>query len=148
MEASKGRFFEAELWWCFSYFQTTARMAIIIRDSKGQMIIVRIGKRALCTLLLIGIKAVLLGIKPVSALGIRKLIIEGDSKEVINSLKGTLEEYPLEIRLCNDDCKNSLSSFEFLEIKHVEIEGNKVAHALARHGITCPSLIDWTGNIP
>lgn len=42
-----------------------------------------------------------------------------DSKIMIEAMKESLEESPIEIRNCINDCKDLLDNFESISMKHV-----------------------------
>lgn len=65
----------------------TSTMGIVIRNRKGEFITTRIGRRGLCSPLLTECEAALLALRIAQGLGISRLTLEGDSMEVINSLK-------------------------------------------------------------
>lgn len=77
-------------------------------------------------------------------MGIKKIIIEGDSEEVIESLSREVEECFTEIRLCIEDCKSLAQMFDFINYKHVVRSRNKATHVLAKYGITCKNHITCT----
>lgn len=75
-------------------------MGVIIRDAKGTILIARTRRRELCSLLLTEYKATLMGLRTTNMLGIKNVVIEGNSMEVINALVRDMEECPNEIRIC------------------------------------------------
>lgn len=69
-------------------------LRVILIDAKWGTITERTGRRAYCSPLLVEVEAVLLRLRIASVLEIKKLAMEGDFIEVINSLKGNSEECP------------------------------------------------------
>lgn len=119
-------------------------MRVIIRDAKGELVTARARSRHLCSPLMSESEVALLALRTAQALRITKLVVEEDSVEVINALKGALEECPREIKLCIEDCKRLFLSFSMLTFKHVSRLGNKAAYAIARNGFDGPNALIWT----
>lgn len=82
------------------------------------------------------------------ALGIKKLIVEGDFQKVIKCLEGNMEECPTEIRICTEDCRKLYLDFDILKFKHIRKNKNTTAHAIAKKGIEGGILSLWTSNSP
>lgn len=81
-------------------------MGVVVHNAKEKITAARAGKRNLCSPLLFECETTFLALRTTLALGITKFVLEGDSKEVINSLEGALKDYPSEIRLCIEDYRN------------------------------------------
>lgn len=110
-------------------------MGVIIRNAKGELMIAKTKIRSLCPSLRIESETTLFALRTSPTLGIDRLILEGDSMEVIKSMEGALEEFPQEIKICIIDYNELFSKFPCLNLKHVRREGNKVAHTIAKFGI-------------
>lgn len=78
-------------------------------------------------------------------LGFQRLIVEGDSEAVINSINGDYMAQS-EFRHILQDISLLSSSFNFVSFCHVKRQGNCVAHRLARRVITCPLEV-WMESI-
>lgn len=91
-------------------------------------------------------EAALMGIRKTNALGIKKVIIEGDSFIIIQSLPEALEDYPREIKICITNCKHLLSCFQSIVFNHVNWFKNKIADKLAKD--RCQGLANGWNVIP
>lgn len=114
---------------------------MIARDANGMMIIARTGRRDLCSLLQAKCEAALMGLRTTCAMGFKRVVIEGDSLEVINALNRGMKDCPIEIRLCIMDCKNCCENFDVIYFQHVGRNKNNVVHVLTKHGVSCLSSI-------
>lgn len=88
-----------------STLKQKASMGIVIRNTKGEAITIRSKSRNICSPLQVESEAALLEIQTCIAIGAKRVIVEGDSKNVIEALKEPLEESPTEIRSCIAECK-------------------------------------------
>ncbi|XP_075659079.1 uncharacterized protein LOC142628943 [Castanea sativa] len=79
-------------------------------------------------------------------LGFDKVIVEGDSEITINSISGGHMEYSF-LGHVLQDIKCLFSSFSHVSIKHINREGNCVAHKLARRAAMCHFLV-WMEFVP
>lgn len=82
-----------------------ASMRVVVCNSKGECLSIRAKQRSFCSPLMIESEATLLGIHTAISMGVKKLVVEGDAKIVINAMKEPLEECPNEIRNCIHECK-------------------------------------------
>jgi hypothetical protein len=80
-------------------------------------------------------------------LDLRRVIVEGDSVEMVTALQREGE--------CNgryghfvDDTKQLLSTLDYWSAQHVGREANNVAHQLAQHGATLEEERVWTTHFP
>lgn len=62
---------------------------------------------------------------------VKKVIIEGDAKIIIEALKNLLEEVPNKIRNYIAECKELLKNFESFIIQHVYKSKNNVTHLVS-----------------
>lgn len=139
-EPPQGDFLKANFDGTTSERKNAAAMRIIIRNFKGEMVVARTRRISRCSPLRIECEATLLALRTTSTLGIKHLILEGDSMEVINLMEGALEECPQEIKVCIEDYQVLFPNLLNLNIKHVRREGKKVAHKIAKVGINNPNL--------
>jgi hypothetical protein len=80
-------------------------------------------------------------------LGFRRVVLEGDSMEVVTALKrggNCSERYGHFV----DDARQLLNSLELWHVQHVGREANTVAHELAQHGATLADECIWTTDFP
>jgi hypothetical protein len=80
-------------------------------------------------------------------LGFRRVVLEGDSMEVVTALKrggNCSERYGHFV----DDARQLLNSLELWHVHHVGREANTVAHELAQHGATLADECIWTTDFP
>lgn len=75
-----------------------------------------------------------------------KVIMEGDSENVITAINGEHMDYS-SLGHVLQDIKCMFSSFSFVSVKHIHREGNCVAHKLARRAVRCPFLV-WMPSVP
>ena len=79
-------------------------------------------------------------------LGFDRLVVEGDSEVIINSIKeGNMSHSAFGHIL--QDITSLCSLFSFVSFQHIKRQGNGVAHKLARRAITNP-LDVWMESIP
>lgn len=90
----------------------------------------------------------LLGLQMIVTMGIKKIVVEGDSKITIEALKEPLEECHTEIRNCINDCKNPLNNFDNVILNHVSRTRNNVAHMVAKSSLENKGLDLAIGIIP
>lgn len=64
-------------------------------------------------------EAALLRLQTAITMGVKKLIVEGDSKIVIDAMKEPLEECQTDIRNCISDCKGQFKYFDIIIMQHV-----------------------------
>lgn len=86
--------------------------------------------KQMCSSLLI--EVTLFGLQITISMGIKKLIVEGNSKTVIEAMKETLKECLNEIRNCIKDCKDLLISFDTIIPWHANMSRNKIMYLLAK----------------
>ena len=79
-------------------------------------------------------------------LGFQRLIVEGDSKVIINAINGEIMAQS-EFGHILQDIKSLISSFCSISFCHVRRHGNCLAHCLARRAISS-SLDVWMEPIP
>ncbi len=72
----------------------------------------------------------ILGLETAKNNGIKQLIIEGDSELVIHQVDGKYKIKDLKLAKINNIVKNLLSHFDFVAIRHIKREYNKIADAL------------------
>lgn len=111
-----------------------SRMGIIIKNTKGEMITTRSNIRETKSPLQAESESALMGIRIANALGVKKIIIEGDSLVIIQALQEPLEECLKEIKICIADCKNLLPNFDSIVFNHASRLKNKLADKLAKEG--------------
>lgn len=75
-----------------------------------------------------------MGLQTTLALGVARLIIEGQLLIVIQVLQEALEECPIEIRNNIANCKNLFSTFQSIVFKHGSRLKNRIANRLAKDG--------------
>lgn len=85
-------------------------MGIVVCNSKGDCLNIRAKQKSFCLPIMIESEAALSGIHMTISMGIKKLVIEGNAKIVINAMKEPLEECPNEKRNCIHECKELLKS--------------------------------------
>ncbi|XP_041017915.1 uncharacterized protein LOC121260135 [Juglans microcarpa x Juglans regia] len=111
-------------------------VGVVVRDSTGKIIATMRTKKHLFPDPLLAesfgaLKIVQFGLK----LGLTKVIIEGDSLQVINSLRRDKEG-------CNSatmfvcEAKQLLENFAKWEVSHVRRNGNSIAHLLAKDALS------------
>jgi hypothetical protein len=81
------------------------------------------------------------------SLGFAKVVLEGDSLEVVKALQ---MEGPCWSRfgLMINDAKILLNSLQEWRVYHVKRMGNKAAHILAKHGLTVDEDQLWSSDFP
>ena len=80
-------------------------------------------------------------------LGITEAILEGDSEQIINSLKGGGHSIALVEPLLHDAMVFS-SCYAKLLYSHCRRDGNRLAHSLARYSINVSSYVVWMEGVP
>jgi ribonuclease HI len=80
-------------------------------------------------------------------LGYSKVVIEGDSLEVINALSHSTD-YWGRYRHLVDDAKLLLNRACQWKATHVKRTGNEVAHRLAKYALTCNEELIWHFECP
>jgi hypothetical protein len=82
-----------------------------------------------------------------SSLGLTKIMLEGDSLEVVKALQ---TEGPCWSRfgLMINDAKILLNSLQEWRVCHVKRAGNMAAHKLAKHGLTVEEDHLWNADFP
>jgi hypothetical protein len=82
-----------------------------------------------------------------SSLGLSKIVLEGDSLEVVKALQ---MEGPCwsRFRLMINDAKLLLNSLQEWRVCHVKRMGNMAAHKLAKHGLTVDEDHFWNADFP
>ena len=80
-------------------------------------------------------------------LGITEFVLEGDSEEVINSLRSKEASFSLFGHLL-ESAKSMLGSSTCIIFSHVRRSGNKIAHNLARHVRNVRGLSVWVEDVP
>lgn len=75
-----------------------ASMDIVIRNSKGKCIIIRHKQRSIYSPVQAESEAALFGLQMAISMGVKKIVVEGNSKITINALKEPLEERQAKIR--------------------------------------------------
>jgi hypothetical protein len=80
-------------------------------------------------------------------LGLRFVILEGDALEIVEELNRVIED---EGNLGNLIGKTRLllRSFDCWSVNHVNREGNKVAHTLAKYAVSHPQNCVWFQSYP
>ena len=82
-----------------------------------------------------------------SELGVRRVILEGDSMAVIKALREC--DYPLTPSgLLLEDIKLFFQRFDTLLYSHTKREGNFVVHSLAKYDISIPDFLVWMEDVP
>lgn len=76
-------------------------------------------------------------------LGLRCLILEGDSLEVISLLSDSHGKIPWFISSLIHDCINLIKSFSVFRCFHVKCCANSMADHLVKHGTVTKSLGVW-----
>lgn len=122
-------------------------MGIVVWNSKREGLTIR-SKRNICSPLLEECEAALLGIRTSIVIGARQIVVEGDSKNVIEALKGPLEESPTEIRNCITECKELFQCFKIIKLQYANRNKNKVAHIVAKSTLKNDHLNIAIGIIP
>lgn len=67
-----------------------------------------------------------------SQLGLNKVILEGDSLEIVKALPREESSWNPRYGHLIDDAKNILHNFQVLSVNHVKRSANEVAHRLAK----------------
>ncbi|KAL0009391.1 hypothetical protein SO802_010893 [Lithocarpus litseifolius] len=80
-------------------------------------------------------------------LGITEFMLEGDSEEVINSLRSTEASLTTYGHLL-ESAKSTLVTSKCIAFSHIHRSGNRVAHSLAKHARHVRGLSVWVENIP
>lgn len=81
-------------------------------------------------------------------MGVEKLVVEGDSKVVIEAIKEPLEECPNDTRNYIQECKEFFKAFDHICLQHANRSNNKVANLVARTNIEHNDLSLALGYIP
>lgn len=68
-------------------------------------------------------------------MGLTKIILEGDTLNVVNKINGANENLD-KAGMIILDVKNSLTRFESWQVKHVNKSSNKAAHCLAKDALS------------
>lgn len=86
----------------------------------------------------------LLRLQTIIAMGVKKLIVKGDSKIMIEAMKEPLEECSNEIW----NCKDLFMCFDYIIIDHGSRNRNKIAHLVVKSSFENNGLNLALGNIP
>lgn len=81
-------------------------------------------------------------------LGLRCLILEGDSLEVISLLSDPHGDIPWFINSLIYDCINFIMTFTIFRCSHVKRYANSMADHLAKNGVMSKSLGIWPSSPP
>lgn len=82
-----------------------------------------------------------------SNLGVRRVVLEGDSMAVITGLR-EVEKVLVPCGLLLEDAKILSQQFDELLYSHTKREGNSLAHSLARYAVGIPDFLIWMENVP
>ena len=117
-----------------------SKIGFIIRNHKGEILDMHNQTVHEKQIIQVEARALLEGVLRAEALGITKIIIEGDNLSVINAIKKTWKP-PWEIRTIISDISTILERFTFVETYHCFREGNQAADFIAKSNCT-PSLLN------
>lgn len=107
----------------------------VIRNEKGEIIAAYFEYFGIPSNHIVELRAMWVGLKLVKRLNLNKIIIEGDSLNIINMFSGAfLPSQNLQSTI--NDAKNLLREILIHEIKHIYKEGNKVIDILANLAIS------------
>ncbi|XP_065623148.1 uncharacterized protein LOC136064818 [Quercus suber] len=81
-----------------------------------------------------------------SDIGIKRVILEGDSLAVIKALRVDVSSLS-PIGLLIDDVKSLANNFDELSYSHTKREGNQVAHGLAKCAKSILNLVVWMEDV-
>ena len=80
-------------------------------------------------------------------LGCLNVLVEGDSKLVVNCVLGSVNP-PWRLLHIIHDIRMIADSFESFSISHIFREANFVADSLAQLGQSSPSCLEWSDGFP
>lgn len=128
--------------------QRCCGVRVVIRDDKGQMM------GALCKkidfpwgALEAKAKATETRIILASDLGLKDIVVEGDSQLVMNALKGsTIPTLP--IQKIAEGSKWCLGNFNSWRIAHIRRNNNVATHLLARNALFVSDCVIWVEDTP
>ncbi|KAK9984138.1 hypothetical protein SO802_033663 [Lithocarpus litseifolius] len=128
--------------------QRCCGIGVVIRNDKGQMM------GALCKKITLpwGVleaeaKAAKTGILLAWDLGLKDIVVEGDSQLVMNALKGSVIP-TLAIQKIVEGSQGCLSHFKSWRIAHVRRNNNGAAHLLARNALSVDGCVIWVEDTP
>ncbi|KAK9287906.1 hypothetical protein L1049_016350 [Liquidambar formosana] len=79
--------------------------------------------------------------------GLRKIIVEGDSLKVIQSILKADEDHS-SLGLIYEDIREDRGHFSIATFNHIYREGNEVAHCLAKHACNTNATSIWLEEVP
>ena len=80
-------------------------------------------------------------------LSFQRIILEGDSLEVIQALLEKIETLtPTGLLL--EDVRSLSQNFDLLLYSHTKRDGNVVAHSLAKYALHIPDFLAWMEDVP
>ena len=125
-----------------------AGIGVIIRDSQG-LVLASMSQVIPLPLTVVELEtlAAAKALEFASDLSLGKVILEGDSETIINSLNDnspSLAPFGLPIQ----EVKNYANLFQCISFLHVCREGNNVAHNLARHARHVNGFSVWMEDVP
>lgn len=77
----------------------------------------------------------LVGLQCAQSLGIKKLLVEGDSELIVKQLHGIYQVKAEGLQVLNSACKKIIDSFEFFRVSHIPRAENKRADELANQAM-------------
>lgn len=79
--------------------------------------------------------ALIIGLEEASRLNIKKIIIKGDSKLIIDQVKDIYKVKSPELKILYNTVKNLIKNFDSIELIHIKRSFNKIADKLANNAI-------------
>lgn len=128
--------------------QSCCRIGVVIRNDKGQLM------GALCKrvsypwgALEAEAKAAEIGVCLAQVLGLKDIVVEGDSLLVIQALKGsTIPALP--ILKIMEGVKRCLRNFSSWMIAHTRRNNNAISHLLAKNAMNVSDCVIWVEDTP
>ncbi|KAF5470754.1 hypothetical protein F2P56_011245 [Juglans regia] len=129
-------------------FKGLIGIGICVRDCEGHVVAtLRHNKHMYPDPLLVESYGALQAIKFGIELGLGQVIFEGDSLQVINNLKATVEVWS-SASMFVSEAKELSSCFAKCDFSHVRRNGNNIAHLLAKNTLTISDFIVTIEEVP
>uniref|UniRef100_A0A7N2MU32 Reverse transcriptase domain-containing protein n=1 Tax=Quercus lobata TaxID=97700 RepID=A0A7N2MU32_QUELO len=128
--------------------EKTSGVGVVVRDMNG-LVLASCAKRIHQSVKAMEIEAMAAATALTFAkdLGFQRLILEGDSLEVIQALLERTETLtPTGLLL--EDVRSLSQNFDLLLYSHTKRDGNAVAHSLAKYALRIPDFLAWMEDVP
>ena len=128
--------------------EKSSGVGVVVRDMNG-LVLASCAKRIHQSVKAVEIEAMAAAtaLSFAKDLGFQRLILEGDSLEVIQALLERTETLtPTGLLL--EDVRSLSQNFDLLLYSHTKRDGNAVAHSLAKYALRIPDFLAWMEDVP